>query len=471
MRYAILLTGLLLPFSSWAREESWLGIYIQGQKIGHMSVVSTPQGLDGKPGSRTDSTTVIGSKMLGTALSMRVTSTSWLDGSGRPVRMKFVTESSNRSQTVLADFGPKEIAVQIDNTGTKSTKTIAIPDGAEIVEDATTAFLTSERPPVGKTREFYVLDPTTVSLIKNTATYQGKRSTTVKGKSVEADLIEIQDPRATSKVYLSAKGDLVKMEGPLGMELLPETKAEAMAEASPDKPLSDIAFATAIDTTPKIERPERLKGLKLAITGLALDRLPADGHQSVRRVGDAWEVDIHPVQATVEAGATIESAKKGKEEWLKPAMHMPSDDATFRDLAKQIVGDDKTILGATAKIRDAVFGMMRANAGIGVLRDAKEVLATKEGVCRDYAILTTTLMRAAGIPTKLVSGLLATDGQLFYHAWVEVWTGKEWIGVDTTRPEKTFSAAHLKIAKGNVEEAFVFFVFDGAKVRVLETKY
>jgi transglutaminase-like putative cysteine protease len=385
--------------------------------------------------------------------------------------MSFLTESSGRSQAILAEFTATEIKVHLDNNGTKTVKTIAIPKGAQIVDDATTAFMTGDRPPIGQSRDFYVLDPTTVSLIKNTAVYQGKSKTTVRDQQVDAEVVEFQDPRANTKVFLTTKGDLVKVEGPLGMIMLPESKEEALAAAPEEKPKADIAFATAIRTDPRIDSPERLKTLKLRITGLTLKSLPSDGHQTVSQVGAAWLIAVHPVASSVGSKATIIAAARSKPSWTKPAMHMPSSDKAFASLAKKIVGSEKGVLAASSKIREYVYGTMRPNAGIGVLRDATEVLKTKEGVCRDYAILTATLLRAAGIPARLASGLLAAEGQLFYHAWCEVWDGKEWIGVDSTRPEKNFSAAHIKLANGNVEEAFIFFVLDGAKVKVLETKY
>ncbi|MFX8601193.1 transglutaminase-like domain-containing protein, partial [Acinetobacter baumannii] len=74
-------------------------------------------------------------------------------------------------------------------------------------------------------------------------------------------------------------------------------------------------------------------------------------------------------------------------------------------LAKGKSGKD-----AALSIRRYVHGIMQPNAGIGVVRDAREVLTTKEGVCRDYAVLTTTLLRAAGIPARLATGLEYANG-------------------------------------------------------------
>jgi len=224
MRTGRLLTALLLCVASMAfGQESWLGVYLQGQKVGYSSYKATPDTLEGAAVTRTESLTVFASKMLGSALDLRIVSTSWLDAKGRPVQMRFVTTSSGRTQTVDAKFGPQSIAVAIDNSGNRSTKTLPIPPGAEIVDDATAAFLAGDRPAVGTKRTFYVLDPTTVSLIKNEAVYRGPARVKVRSNQVEAIQVDLIDPRASTKLFVSDKGDVVKIEGPLGLEMYPES--------------------------------------------------------------------------------------------------------------------------------------------------------------------------------------------------------------------------------------------------------
>ena len=121
-------------------------------------------------------------------------------------------------------------------------------------------------------------------------------------------------------------------------------------------------------------------------------------------------------------------------------------------------------------MQDWVYAGMTPNAGIGVLRDAGEVLRTKEGVCRDYAVLTAAVLRAAGVPTRLASGLVSWDGTFYYHAWCEVWDGANWVGVDSTTPDHQLAANHVKLADGSVESAFAFTFLDRAKVEVLGTR-
>lgn len=64
----------------------------------------------------------------------------------------------------------------------------------------------------------------------------------------------------------------------------------------------------------------------------------------------------------------------------------------------------------------------------GYLPDVDDTLRTNKGICFDYAALVTAMLRAQGIPTKLVIGTVA-PGDLS-HAWNLIYTKeKGWIAV------------------------------------------
>jgi transglutaminase-like putative cysteine protease len=74
-----------------------------------------------------------------------------------------------------------------------------------------------------------------------------------------------------------------------------------------------------------------------------------------------------------------------------------------------------------------------------VSTSANEALSTGAGVCQDFAHVALALLRAAGIPSRYVSGYLhpsadadlgdAVEGQS--HAWIETWDD-DWYGDDVT---------------------------------------
>lgn len=438
---------------------------MQGQRIGYTHTVTSSDSLNGKPVQKSVSKTVMDADMLGTALKITIDSTTWTINE-KAVRMLFTIESSGRKQVVEASFGADAVSIKTKNGNAVSTKSLPLPKDGQIVDDPVTAFMTGDVP-AGSERTFYVLDPMTTSLVKNVARLKGPTKTSVRGQDVDATLVEVVEPRATTRIYLSAKGEFIKATGALGIEMLPISEAEALGE----KPTGtiDIADATRVKPDKPLGRIEDLRSATLRVTGRDLSRLPSDGHQTVSKDGDSWLIVLHPVPFS-KNGASIAAAQVGRQGYLKPSLYVPADQPAFKHLAKKISGDAKNVGGVARKVHDWVYAQMRPNAGIGVLRDASEVLSSKEGVCRDYAILTATLLRARGIPTRLCSGLIYYEEAFYYHAWVEFWDGKAWIGLDSTRPDPELTPGHLKLAHGNVEDAFSFTVLENTKIEVVRTE-
>jgi transglutaminase-like putative cysteine protease len=208
------------------------------------------------------------------------------------------------------------------------------------------------------------------------------------------------------------------------------------------------------------------------ISGENLPTIPSDAYQSATKNPDGSIIlKVNPTFPDPKSSKTLGEVGVNAQTYLKPSMHIPSDQKRFKDLAKQIVGTETNAAKAMRLISVWVGEKIGVNAGIGVLRDANEVLDSKEGVCRDNAILAATLLRASGIPTKVISGLIYDQQAMYYHAWNECWDGKRWVLIDSTRPRTDQNALRIKLGQGNVEEAFLFTVLTRAKVEVLNVKY
>ncbi len=98
-----------------------------------------------------------------------------------------------------------------------------------------------------------------------------------------------------------------------------------------------------------------------------------------------------------------------------------------------------------------------------------EVVATKRGVCQDFAHLMIGICRSLGIPTRYVSGYLYNGpdshlrGAQASHAWCEIHLpGKGWFGLDPTN-DTLADERHIKIATGRDyhDAAPVLGHFDG----------
>ena len=79
-----------------------------------------------------------------------------------------------------------------------------------------------------------------------------------------------------------------------------------------------------------------------------------------------------------------------------------------------------------------------------------ETLSSKTGICFDYASLGAAMLRAVGIPTKIVCGYVS-PGQI-YHAWIMVYIDGTWTSAQFDVESKTWSRVDLTFAAGGTTE-------------------
>ena len=61
------------------------------------------------------------------------------------------------------------------------------------------------------------------------------------------------------------------------------------------------------------------------------------------------------------------------------------------------------------------------------------------------------MARSAGIPAKILVGVVYNDGSFYYHAWNALWLG-EWVAVDATIGQFPADATHIKLLEGDLDQ-------------------
>lgn len=85
-------------------------------------------------------------------------------------------------------------------------------------------------------------------------------------------------------------------------------------------------------------------------------------------------------------------------------------------------------------------------AGTGYVPNPDETLASRTGICFDYAALAGAMFRSLGIPCKVITGYVSPDN--IYHAWNLIYIDGEWVTAEVSvKPNEwcqidtTFAAA------------------------------
>jgi transglutaminase-like putative cysteine protease len=214
---------------------------------------------------------------------------------------------------------------------------------------------------------------------------------------------------------------------------------------------------TSAPTTTEIPNPRQVKYMKIRLTGLADKSLAInDSRQKVTYTAGekpSAKYDITASELDPSKAAILPIKGKWMENYLAESPYVQPTNQEISDLAKQIVGEEKSACAAVSRLRAWVNANMQSKGNIGIVRSSVDILHAKTGVCRDYAVLFTALARAAGVPTKLVAGLVFFKDGFYYHAWAESFVG-EWIPVDPTLPVELVDATHIKLAEGDATAMF-----------------
>ncbi len=116
--------------------------------------------------------------------------------------------------------------------------------------------------------------------------------------------------------------------------------------------------------------------------------------------------------------------------WLDPSKYIQSQDVSIKKHLKDIIKRDKNIPSIMRKLFDFVRLDVEYKSEMGS-KDAKDTLKKLEADCGGKARLFAALARAAGIPTRLVGGIVLSPGvKNITHVWIESFIGGKWVPFD-----------------------------------------
>lgn len=444
------LVPLLLLAPAPSRTE-YFGVYLEGVKMGYVVNTETRDAVNGKPSILRHSHTEVMQVMGGVTLKGSMDDRVWIDDANHPLRESYVHRYAQGFLRIEAVFTAKTVELDTDNGIKKVHKSVPLPK-EEVLEDY--ARIVRDRLSPGKSLTFATFNAEDGAFETSTMSCVGPSAYETGGRKFPATLSELSGGGLKIRLYTDAQGALVRNEMSPKAFLQAEPKEIALSQPkAADQP--DLLLLNSLHTKTPLENPQSLQRLKLRFEGEDFSKIPSDDFQTVTRDGDGWLVDIHPPKiADSNPTARIGDSTNGQEAWLAPSEDLSCDDPAIREAAKKAIGNVDTVPSAVLAIRKYVSRRMKAKLEFGDVRDAADILKNPHGKCVEYAVLTTALLRAAGIPARIVSGLVTADGTFFYHAWSEAWDGRRWIGVDAALEVDQMGACYVKLAQGDVKDGF-----------------
>ena len=218
-----------------------------------------------------------------------------------------------------------------------------------------------------------------------------------------------------------------------------------------------------------IRDPRSVSALRVTLQGV--DRVPpSDAAQ--RCAAERESIACEMKRGGTAAGDAAPLAP-AEARYLRSSVTVQSDDSSIRRLAAEIVGSTSGTEESMARIlRWLEHNIEKAPHDVF---SALDVLQQRKAECQGHAYLYTALARAAGIPTRVVNGLVYSDELqgFLYHSWTESRVGARWQAVDPTFGQLTADATHIKLVEGeNLAELMPLTEWVGkVKIRVLEVEH
>lgn len=220
-----------------------------------------------------------------------------------------------------------------------------------------------------------------------------------------------------------------------------------------------------------IEKPRNVSAMRVSLQGVN-GAPPSDAAQ--RCTLDGMEVICETSRSGTARGAGKEEPPGAlRARYLQPSVTVQSNDPAIRRAVEEIIA-------GSASTEDRIERILRwldANVEKVPLDvfSALDVLERRKAECQGHAYLYTAFARAAGIPSRVVNGLVYSeqfDGFL-YHSWAESLVGSRWQAVDPTFGQTTADATHIKLVEGeNLAELMPLLDWVGKlKIRVLAVEH
>jgi hypothetical protein len=389
---------------------------------------------------------------------------------GKPVSMKTVSRFGKTPTTMVATFGESEIDVSVTVAGRTEKATRPLPQGTWLTPAAAANYVRQRlaaRADKIVVRTFEGaspgVDPLTglkVVTIERTAIepieyeYKGKKI-----KAFKCTAVSSSQPQFTSIEIIDEAGVPLSTEMNMGITTVLVRVADK-AEAKADAEVPELMVSTFVRPDRAIANPRDVTGATyvLSVPDGPMPTLPSTGSQSVEARDKSVQltIGINPTAAAPASDVTDSTL-------LACPTTLNCKDPEVTKLATAATAKAGTDRSERAEaIRRFVYKHISGKDLAVGFASASEVARTRQGDCTEHGVLTAALLRADGIPSRVVAGLVyadhfAEERDIFaYHMWTQALldvNGKPtWVDLDATLPDKRFDATHIALAVSNLGE-------------------
>jgi hypothetical protein len=422
-----------VTLEDWPHRELWTGVVFNGDKIGftRRSLSKAADGL-----YEIESEAAIRLRFLGIDKRINLRGLDRVRGDLTLASFRYEHEIDGSPLKVSGASDGKELTLTVEASGSREERKLALAE--PLYPASALSYLPVLRGlAVGRRARFAVFEGETQQLAEADQEVVGWETSKVFDGPAFWLVTRLLGMETTTWIAADGRPLLdIAMNGVLFSGLEDEATARRyLVEASLSKRDSLIDYSLL--RAGPLQAPRSATRMEIVLSGVPGGfALPSEGAQTCR-----------DSRCVVDRTAPLAQGDPAR--YLKATLAAPSNFAEIASLAKSIAaGAD----GEEAKIA-RIVAWMDANIAKEAVDSftAVDVLREKRAECQGHAYLFAALARAAGIPTRVVNGLVysAEHVGFLYHTWNEAWiAGRGWQPVDATFGQTHADATHLKLIEG-----------------------
>jgi len=292
----------------------------------------------------------------------------------------------------------------------------------------------------GQTRSFSIFDPSTLGLRKVAVTRHADEIIPIMGKRVLAQKFCADFMGAQNCAWLAKDGETLKETGMMGLSM-EKVDAQKAREGIAAEGIADFAQIASIASNRILPEPSTLTEIVIRTGGVRnLPLLLSGGRQKFSSGILTITKEEMPDTAPPDKDPPLFG------QYLQPSPLVQSDAPEIQKQAAKIISPKDSPPARLRKIVHWVYRTIEKKPVLSV-PNALEVLKNRAGDCNEHAVLTAALLRAAGVPAQMETGLVYLNGRFYYHAWNVAYVGR-WVTADAVFDQVPADVTHIRLARG-----------------------
>lgn len=451
-------------------KDGWMGYYYKNRKLGYLHEII-------KERSKKYEISGVGVLVFTIGRDAGKTSVSYRTVMDKDLRIEnffYRMDSSGREIVAEGKRDGDKIKIKIHNAGTTTEATEDVGEG--VYSSASVPVYLARRGFKGRDnfrlkiffeplRKISFLD---VEVI-------GREKLKVKGQDIEAFKVRQTVEGLSSTGWYDLKGRVLKEVSFQGFEARAESEEEAKSFKAASMGMEDLLSVIKIQTDRKIKDSSGIKSLTVRLRNIQDKNIILENQRqrilNIERFKGGYNITLEINRENFKEEDSVQMPIDKYKFYLKSTSLIQAENPEIKKVALGIMSSEKNAY----RFSRSVIEWMKYNISQKLVDNfsALDTLKTQEGECQSISYLYAALLRASGIPCKVVGGIVYSEkfGGFMYHAWCEAYLG-EWIDIDPTFGQVPADATHIVFFEAERgEELRLLQLISKLKVDLVEIEY